>query len=139
MCFVLGVATSFNGNSEEAKQVWNSVTGTNWYKKQTLRRASAISSATISAIAISTVSICKSRTTKQYITCVPTTIIRRHAQQQTTIYRCGLLHAIVTGSSLLMYVETCNPSRCVPYFTSFLTVPLTSGSAFWHIQQLCCI
>ena len=27
-------------------------------------------------------------------------------------------------------------TRCVPLFTSFLTVPLTSGSAFWHIQRL---
>ena len=34
-----------------------------------------------------------------------------------------------------MYVENTH-TRCIPVFTSFLTVPLTSGSAFWHVQRL---
>ena len=41
------------------------------------------------------------------------------------IDHCGLLRATVTGR-LLMYAEITH-TRCVSYFTSFLTVPLTSG------------
>ena len=55
--------------------------------------------------------------------------------QELTIV-CGLLRVNVTGQGrLLMYVEN-KHNRYVPYFTSFLTVQLMTGPAFWHIQRL---
>ena len=39
---------------------------------------------------------------------------------------------------LLVYVENTH-TRCTPFFTSSLTVPIMTGSAFWHIQRLFCI